>query len=192
MGGLEAAARIWVREHLTGRHLPIVAMTVRAMKGDREECLAAGRDGYLSKPIQVGQLIAASDAAMPRSPASPSASTPAAADVFDAAAMRERLGEDEQLVRELVELFQEDYPRLLQRVAAAIRSSDPEALRQAAHTLKGSVATFGAQTATRLAKQLEEIGQGSDLTAAEQTYSELAAAVQQLREALDSWLRLTA
>jgi HPt (histidine-containing phosphotransfer) domain-containing protein len=112
--------------------------------------------------------------------------------VFDPAAMRERLGADDQLVRELVELFQGDCPSLLHRLATAVRSGDADSVRQAAHALKGSVANFGAADAIRLALQLEEMGRRHDLTAAEQTYAELEAAVKQLREALDKWLGVTA
>jgi PAS domain S-box-containing protein len=197
MSGLEAATLIRERERVTGRHLPIVAMTARAMKGDREECLASGMDGYVSKPIQPKHLFDAISAAVQASPAplpppapnAPGASSPL---VFDPDAMRQRLGDDDQLLRELVELFLGDYPSLLQRVAEAVRSADPEAVRQAAHTLKGSVSNFGARDATRLARQLEEIGRGRDLTAAEQTFAELEAALRQLREALDKWLGVSA
>jgi CheY-like chemotaxis protein len=61
MDGFEATAVIRAREKSTGRHLPIIAMTARAMKGDEEHCLAAGMDGYTSKPIEVEQLFATID-----------------------------------------------------------------------------------------------------------------------------------
>jgi len=59
LNGLEASAAIRQREKVTGRHIPIVAMTARAMKGDQEKCLAAGMDDYVSKPIRPGDLSAA-------------------------------------------------------------------------------------------------------------------------------------
>jgi CheY-like chemotaxis protein len=194
MGGLEATALIRERERVTGRHIPIVAMTARAMKGDREECLASGMDDYVSKPIQPKQLFDAIAAAVRSSPvaAPPPVVTAAASEVFDPDAMRQRLGDDDQLLRELAELFQEDCPGLLQRVAEAVRSSNPEAVRQTAHTLKGSVSNFGAADATRLARQLEEMGRGGDLITAGQTLVELEEAVRQLREAIDRWLSVSA
>jgi HPt (histidine-containing phosphotransfer) domain-containing protein len=106
--------------------------------------------------------------------------------------MRERLGDDEELLRELAELFLGDCPKLLQRVAEAVRSGDAEAVRKAAHTLKGSVSNFGAADASRLARQLEEMGRAGDLALSEKTAAELEAAVQQLRQSLEKWLRSAA
>jgi CheY-like chemotaxis protein len=61
MDGLEATAAIRTRERGTSVHLPILAMTAHAMKGDEEECLAAGMDGYITKPIRSEDLFAAVD-----------------------------------------------------------------------------------------------------------------------------------
>src|SRR6202011_264927 len=65
MDGFEATARIRPREQGTGRHIPIVAMTAHAMKGDRERCLEAGMDGYVSKPIQARELLRAIEQLVP-------------------------------------------------------------------------------------------------------------------------------
>jgi CheY-like chemotaxis protein len=61
MDGFEATVAIRAREKSSGRHMPIVAMTAHAMKGDEERCLAGGMDGYVSKPIQSEQLFATID-----------------------------------------------------------------------------------------------------------------------------------
>ena len=99
MGGFEATARIRDQEQKTGKHLPIIAMTAHAMKGDRERCLASGMDGYVSKPILAAELFRAIDEAMTTwGPRPPAAANGLAAPVFDQAASLERAGGDEQLL----------------------------------------------------------------------------------------------
>src|SRR5205809_1494258 len=112
MGGLEATAAIRERERTTGKHLPIVAMTAHAMKGDRERCLAAGMDGYLSKPIQAKDLFEVMDGVLSqkplleRSPGAPPAPTPGPASarppggVLDENALMARLDGDTGLLAE--------------------------------------------------------------------------------------------
>jgi CheY-like chemotaxis protein len=58
LGGYAAARRIRAGEHGTGRHVPIIALTAQAMKGDREKCFEAGMDGYVSKPLRIAELFA--------------------------------------------------------------------------------------------------------------------------------------
>jgi CheY-like chemotaxis protein len=70
MDGLEATGIIREKEKSSGAHLPIIAMTARAMKGDEDRCVAAGMDGYASKPIEVEQLLATIDAVLAASLAS--------------------------------------------------------------------------------------------------------------------------
>jgi CheY-like chemotaxis protein len=71
LNGLEATQRLRERERATGRHVPIIALTAHAMKGDAERCLASGMDGYVAKPLQVEELLCAIRAAVPTPVGSP-------------------------------------------------------------------------------------------------------------------------
>lgn len=175
MDGLEATVAIRNREHGTERHLPIVAMTAMVLVGDRERCLAAGMDGYLSKPIRPRELEAvlssypgtskegvaleaASDAASPSDPpvGSPNSSSPDSS--VDTEGLLARTEHDFELIRQLVELFGESSPRLLGAVREAIEKGNPAALERAAHSLRGSLANLAAVNAATIAGELEALG----------------------------------
>ena len=153
MDGLEASRRIHAEWNAEERPR-IVAMTANAMPGDREMCLAAGMDDYLSKPIRSEDLTAALD----RSPAAlaPEASVEGGGELVDQEAL-ERLQEatgDETFVHQLVATFLEEAPKLLEALSEAIESGDAELLRRSAHTLKSNARTFGAE---RLATRCQEL-----------------------------------
>jgi two-component system, sensor histidine kinase and response regulator len=173
MDGLEATGAIRERELSTGGHLPIVALTAHAMKGDAERCLAAGMDAYLAKPLQPRELAAALEgavgAAAPGSPPAPGreAGPPAAGpDPFDLARLLERVGGDRKALSELVRIFREDAPKQVERIRVAIQENDAAALRAAAHTLKGAVSNFAAPPATEAALRLQKLGDAGRLEGA--------------------------
>jgi two-component system sensor histidine kinase/response regulator len=178
MGGLDATAAIRERERRTGGHVPIVAMTAHAMKGDRERCLDAGMDDYVSKPVRPSDLYAALERALPGSgvpmpravdrdaaaagPRGVAAAAPAAASgaadeaVVDREALLERLEGDLRLLAEIVALYHQTCPGLVQELRTAMERSDALAVHRAAHTLKGMVAHFGAPQATAALLDLEQ------------------------------------
>jgi CheY-like chemotaxis protein/HPt (histidine-containing phosphotransfer) domain-containing protein len=177
MGGFEATAAIRALESESGRHVPIIAMTAHAMKGDRERCLLAGMDEYLTKPLDPRQLclvveqIAASSA-------------PAIAGLGDASAISlqvlARVGGDRQLLAEISRLFVDDAPRHLDRIRAALDARDGEALRRAAHGLKGAAANFDADAVVDAARELEEIGRTAQFDDQEAAWNALGVEIDRL------------
>jgi two-component system, sensor histidine kinase and response regulator len=158
------------------------------MKGDRERCLAAGMDGYTSKPIRIGELEQA--IAQLISPPNPARVPVSEADqpdsAIDHAALLAGVDGDRRLLRELVRLFLADHPQRLAEIKEAIRQGDAGALGRAAHTLKGSVGNFAAKNAFVAAQHLEIMGRDGDLDTAGEACvtleSELAILSEELRK----------
>jgi two-component system, sensor histidine kinase and response regulator len=166
MGGFEAVARIRQREHGTGQHLPIVALTASAMKGDRERCLEAGMDGYVGKPIQEEELFAAI-AAVVTGPGRPRREEADVAGAGDGSTPVGSVEADKAFRRELAGMFLEDCPKSLSEIRAAVAGRDGPALKLAAHTLKGSAGPFKDKEAVAAASRMEMVGQDGDWEHAE-------------------------
>ncbi len=188
MDGLEAAAAIRERERRIGaKHLPIVALTASAMKGDRERCLAAGMDAYVSKPLKPAELfrtiesLAAAGASGP-----PADSAPARGKVLDREAMLEHVAGESALLLEIVKVYEADAPRLLADLRGAITQQDAVALERAAHKFKGVLATLGAEAATEVAARLEALGSEGNLDRAGCVLSALEHEIERLAPELDS------
>ena len=186
--GFEATRSIRERERNTGEHLPIVAMTAHAMKGDKEKCLQAGMDGYIAKPINVQQLFETIESLFQdRQAADEPSETPAAAgDALDTTKILERIGGDRELLRELAGLFVGDCPRMLSDIQDAVRDGNAEALQKAAHALKGSVSNFAAEAAVQVAFRLEMMGRNQDMTDAAQALKDLELEIGRVREGLSA------
>src|SRR5262249_33429794 len=138
MDGLEATSLIRAHERGTGQHLPILAMTAHAMQGDREQCLAAGMDAYLSKPIQpvqLRQMISTLVRKIAKSPTrtAESAISPANDEnvpALDREALVELVGGDRQFLASLIKTFLAEYPTLLAAVRGAVDAGDMPALHR--------------------------------------------------------------
>ena len=187
MDGFEATAAIRARERATGRRLPVIAMTAHAMKGDRERCLDAGMDGYISKPIRPDELWREMEALLDFvAPAGPAQASPPLSNRATALA---RVGGDERVLAQVVGLFQARGPELLKAIRESIDRGDSAGLQRAAHALKGSVGYLGADRVVDTAARLERMGETGDLTGAEGALPELDLMI---REMMDGVARLTA
>jgi signal transduction histidine kinase/DNA-binding response OmpR family regulator len=193
MDGLEATAAIRWREAQTGSHLPIIAMTAHAMKGDRERCLAAGMDDYVSKPVQPAQLLRVTQAHRPESQANDhsapvhqksDAKGGAMLAVFDRQSALDRVDGDESILSEVVGLFMADVPNQLEALRQAVAAGDAKSLREIAHTLKGSAGCLGGLAAADAARRLEEAAKTGDLTAAAQHLFDLEREIRSFCDAI--------
>jgi len=174
MGGLDATRAIRERERATGAHVRIVAMTAHALNGDRERCLAAGMDGYLSKPIEPEMLYAVVEEAL--EPPAPAAAPARRFDeaIIDEAALRHRVADDEALLALVVRMFLDDCPARLAAIKAAVDRRDADAVRTTAHALKGAAGNLGAVGLFEAASTLERLGAESRMDAAEAAWRRLS------------------
>jgi two-component system, sensor histidine kinase and response regulator len=204
MDGLQATAFIRGREfalnaepnpeNLAPLHIPIVAMTAHAMKGDRERYLAGGMDDYISKPIRPADLetIIQSVVIRLRAPAPPSSTglsnptnfeEPPVNNIEESDILAHFEG-DAELVRELAEIFLRECPRLLHDLRAAIQNADAQALERSAHSLKGSVGNFSVSMAHTSANQLEMLGKSGSTEGAAQIFAALETQLQRFNQVL--------
>lgn len=158
MDGFEAIRAIRDKERRQGGHLPIIALTAHAMQGDRERCLEAGADDYVSKPIRTADLFAAIERATKTGAAAesgPMSEEKNMSEVVDAAAALERVEGDRELLEELVRLFIDGGPAAIQEMRQALSGRDAHVLERLAHTMKGSSASLGANRISEAALVLE-------------------------------------
>jgi signal transduction histidine kinase/DNA-binding response OmpR family regulator len=195
MDGLEATGRIRACEQLTGDRIPVIAMTAHAMVGDKEKCLRAGMDDYISKPIQAGVLRdmlarwsggvrRISESKPPRVETVMPEPTDAGLGGFNIETAMEQLEGDRELLAELVALFLEELPVLVGNLRAALDKNDSVAVGRVAHKLKGSAAVFGATNLADLLAQMERQAESCDLDAARPVVQQVEVMSQKLIQAL--------
>jgi CheY-like chemotaxis protein len=184
MGGFEATAAIRALEHETGMHLPIIAMTAHAMKGDRERCLGAGMDEYITKPLESKLLCRTVERVVAGSAVGPESS----AGGGPSDALLERLGGDARLLADISQLFIDDAPRYLREIQTALNTRDHDALRAAAHGLKGAAANFETGPVVEAARSLEEMGRQAALDNADDAWKALNAAMEEMVVKLNGYI----
>ena len=168
LDGYSTTARIREREGAGGR-LPVIAMTAHAMKGDRERCLEAGMDDYLSKPLRPDALDEVLERWLGVEPTGHGETTsqPAIDALIDDARMRIFRDDYADIVDQLLDLFLTSTPPLLDELRAAADAGDQEELRRAAHKLKGSCQNIGATFMVTLCRTIETAEGDSAATVAE-------------------------
>jgi CheY-like chemotaxis protein len=200
MDGLTATGELRKREQTTGGHTPIVAMTAHAMKGDKEKCLEAGMDDYVSKPIRRKDLADVIARIVERfltaAPADGEAAVASATDanegsrmILDEAALLEECDGDKALLGRMVEIFDRDAGERLPRLREAVRGGAAETVKQEAHALKGGIGTFYAKEAYDTAYALEKMGADGNMSNAQATLQTLESQLRNLRQKLDELIR---
>jgi two-component system sensor histidine kinase/response regulator len=186
--GIAATAKIRELEEGTGRHIPIIALTASAMKGDRERLQAAGMDEHVAKPIQTQELLDAIDRVTRR--VHRTKKDPAPTREFSATDLKKEdilasVEGDRDLLKQLIDTFKHYTPKLLAELQEAFDAPDFKRIRYIAHTLKGSVGTFGAKGAWEIAQQLEGAASSEDLNRAAELIDQLKDACQGVQRELD-------
>ena len=212
MDGLEAIHAIREKEKAKGGHLPIIALTAHAMKGDRERCLAAGADDYVTKPIRTQELLAALERVVKTSrtqdgerlapDARPAATareiTPrpakrnganASEEILDVDGSLGRMGGDRELLEEVARLFEEEAVKMLDALRQALAAQDVPLLLRLAHTIKGSSANIGAIAVTHAAEEIENQLRSGSLKGLSGPIERLAIELDRLRTEIDLQLR---
>ena len=203
MDGLEATRRIRQEWSSKTGETPaprpwIIAMTANAMHGDREACMAAGMDEYISKPIQMELLLQAlknvegagealSGAGGERVDVSP-VPLPAALNAKALQALRAMVGEDSpDVFAQVIDSYLEDAPKQVQAIRSAMKMGDAAAVAQAAHTLKPTSATLGAITLAQLCKEIEAMSRAGNISEVlGQKVQQLAVEYEQVKAALQA------
>jgi PAS domain S-box-containing protein len=196
MDGFETTAAIRGHELLTGGRVPIIAVTAHAMKGDRERCLAAGMDGYLSKPIPRQELLdlLREYEALPGQ--TMEVSHPQEQDEYrplsdegelvDRGSLLDRLGGDSQLLSELIEIYLSQSSSLLAAAQRALQEKNARELARVAHTIKGSAANFLARATVETSERLEAFAKEGDFSRAQETLGALKEEMEHLGSALSA------
>lgn len=163
MDGYEANKIIREKEKSSGRHLPIIAITAHALKGDKEKCLEARMDGYISKPIKIPKLIEAIRQAVPernesKAETAPNdTSSPELILILALGTILKVFGGDLCWFKEIFDLFEEKYKDYIEPIRTAILENDSKGLERAAHSFKSSISFFKISNISKLGPKLEMI-----------------------------------
>ena len=182
MDGMEATAAIRQNEKSSGRHLPIIAMTANAMTGDRERYLNGGMDGYISKPVSPSTMFAEIDRCVDGAERKTTMNNEPqdSNQLLNRSLLLDRLEGDQELLLELLHVFQEETPRLLAAMKEAVQVRDMNGLSRSAHSMKGAAGTISAIRTATDASQLEQDAKKGDVESCISSLARLERDVEQL------------
>ncbi|MCC7474200.1 MAG: response regulator [Pirellulales bacterium] len=187
MDGLETTRAIRRDEASSDRHLPIIAMTAHAMQGDREMCLSAGMDDYVSKPLKRADLDRAlAPFACEQRSVTNEPQERTSGDVFDEAAALAMVDGEQELLRELIGIYLDNLPDRVAAITTAIDNGDMPALAKAAHALKSPVGTFAANAAYEALARLENLARQENTTSCPHAATLALAEVERLSACLQT------
>ncbi|MBF0191245.1 MAG: PAS domain S-box protein [Magnetococcales bacterium] len=179
MDGFEATHAIRKSEQSASRHIPIIAMTAHAMKGDRERCLNAGMDDYLSKPVSPEILLQKLQYWIPKS-----IGTPPPVEIMQ---LRQLFGNDDEMIRELLYHFQPSAKELLDKLAEMIQKEDGERVLEAALELKEACSNMGVSAMAQLARVMEQASSHREWNEAKRTLERLETAFQNVEAFIETF-----
>ena len=188
MDGFEATREIRKLEAQKGGHIPIIAMTAYATEGDRERCLAAGMDDYVSKPISAGKLFKTIEGLMPLEE-SVQPTDEEKGCVLDQDVLIKSFKDDHNLFKEIVEIFVSDYPQMLASLRESLKTTDAKTFSRTAHSLKGMLRNFQAEVAAGTAFDLEEKGKQGELDGSDQIIDRLAGQLDEVAQNLEQLVK---
>jgi signal transduction histidine kinase/CheY-like chemotaxis protein/ligand-binding sensor domain-containing protein len=193
MDGIEATQRIRRDTTSSFHRIPVIAMTAHAMKGDRERCLAAGMDEYVSKPIIAAKLeqaianslrLQAADGRPVSVPARDEMSAAASSALWQRSRVLETLGGDEDLLQQVIQIFMTEAPKHLAALRLAAVERDAPGMEKTAHSIKGELGYFNVPAIARYARELEEKATRSEWSGTAELIERIDAGVVGLLDAI--------
>jgi CheY-like chemotaxis protein/HPt (histidine-containing phosphotransfer) domain-containing protein len=195
--GFEATRMIREREATTGHRLPIIALTARAIKGDREKCLDAGMDAYIAKPIRTAELLQAIELVMPAitpvqddeatlGPDGAPLDTAGERPAFDRQLALEYTDGSEELLAQVIQIYLTEGPVRRDELWSGLEREDRQVVERAAHRLKGALGTLGATIASDMAQRIEVLAKDGDLALASGAFTYLDAEMTRLHRELEA------
>lgn len=196
--GFEVTNQIRNIEKKPNIHTPIIAMTAYAMAEDKERCLKAGMDGFISKPIKANKLyetienninlleqnVAVKETATVDKNNTDPADSDTDKNIFNLDYALNNTAHNKQLLKQLVNILLSNYPNQLKEIKQAIDDNNPEQLKQKAHGLKGSLGNFTEGKPYRLAYRLEKMGKNNEMNSVIETYQQLKNTLKKLEKIL--------